>query len=137
MIDVLIMCHRDWTVIVGLERTQHAHRAAVPAGRPAQHAVHPRIRHGVDVAFSRNQTQVALWGAALAAGNGDEHTRSITYWCHVQARMQQLSELYPERIHRLKLDSLFDNPATTATGLCNFLEAPQLLAGLQDACDLV
>ncbi len=95
------------------------------------------IRHGVDMAFSRNQTQVALWGAAMAAGDGDEHSRSITYWCHVQERMQQLSELYPERIHWLRLESLFDNPATTATGLCTFLQTPQLLESLQDACGLV
>ena len=95
------------------------------------------IRHGVDMAFSRNQTQVALWGAGLAAGDGDERSRSMTYWCHVQERMQQLSELYPGRIHWLKLESLFDNPAATANGLCNFLQAPQLLESLQDACGLV
>ena len=51
--------------------------------------------------------------------------------------MQQLSKLHPGRIHWLKLESLFDNPTATAAGLCNFLEAPQLLAGLQDACGLV
>ena len=106
------------------------------AALPTMRYIHV-IRHGADMAFSRNQTQVALWGAAMAAGDGDEHSRSITYWCHVQERMQQLSELYPERIHWLRLESLFDNPATTATGLCTFLQTPQLLESLQDACGLV
>ena len=54
----------------GLERTQHTYRVAVLlAALPNMRYIHV-IRHGVDMAFSRNQSQVFYGGRT--AGDGDD-----------------------------------------------------------------
>lgn len=93
------------------------------------------IRHGVDMAFSSNQTQVQLWGQALGNGcleDAPAH-RSVSYWCSAHRRMVELSRLHPGRIYLLRLESLFESQRHLAKDLSEFLHRPELATDLEQA----
>lgn len=80
-------------------------------------------RHGVDMAFSSNQNQLALWGPSVL---GDDlpatPARSLEYWCHTHRRMQRLLQNNPDRMHWLDYDALCRQPAHEAGKLAAFLD---------------
>ena len=93
------------------------------------------IRHGVDMAFSSNQTQVRLWGRALENGclEDDPVHKSVSYWCCTHRRMVELSRLHPGRIYLLRLESLFESQRDLAKSLSEFLHRPELATELERA----
>ena len=80
------------------------------------------VRHGLDMALSANQNQLALWGPHVL---GDDRpatpARSLAYWCVVHRRMQQLLAANPQRMHWLDFDALCRDPAPVVDKLCAFL----------------
>lgn len=80
------------------------------------------VRHGVDMAFSSNQNQLALWGPMVLGDEGDATPRrSLAYWCRVHRRMQALFADNPGRMYWLDYDALRRSPRVELDGLCEFM----------------
>jgi len=64
------------------------------------------IRHGLDMAFSRNDAQTRLWGQSFTgqALNGDRPDHKFVYWCAVHDRIRQLREWFPRRVILCPMD---------------------------------
>ena len=80
------------------------------------------VRHGVDMAFSKNQQQLHLWGPLtledpdLAFGP----VSSLRYWCKVHQGILKLSEKHPDRIQILSFDQLCQDPEPILRSLFYF-----------------
>lgn len=89
------------------------------------------VRHGVDMAFSRNQKQVAVWGPTflddLELKLGP--VASLRYWCVVHRRIEELAKQEPERVKFLSFDQLCREPHRVLRRLFEFsgLEATDSL----------
>lgn len=80
------------------------------------------VRHGLDMAYSRNQNQLKLWGPHVLGSDGPRTpARSLRYWCLIHQRMQGLLANNPERMYWLDYDALCQSPAQEAQKLCRFL----------------
>ena len=88
------------------------------------------IRHGLDMAYSSNQTQLRVWGAqllgrAVDTGSADD---SFAYWCAAHMRLLQLCEVANQKILILPFEGLFTDADSTLNNLCSFLGRPNTLA---------
>lgn len=91
------------------------------------------VRDGLQMATSRNQNQLRLWGPqALGEDGPATPRRSLAYWCHVHRRMQRLLALNPQRMLWLDYDRLCADPRAVAPGLARFLghTVDEILAAL-------
>jgi hypothetical protein len=81
------------------------------------------VRHGLDMAHSRNQTQLNVWGKqllnrAISAHSPDD---SLAFWCATQERMMGIQAQMPSRVLILRFESLFEEPQSTLASLGKFL----------------
>lgn len=80
------------------------------------------VRDGVDMACSRNQNQLALWGPIVLGSDGaPTPLRSLAYWCSVHQRMQALLADNPGHMYWLDYDALCRCPDAALEGLGGFL----------------
>ena len=80
------------------------------------------VRHGVDMAFSRNQNQLRLWGPHVLGEDGPTTpSRSLAYWCRVHRRMLDLLAANSHRMYWLDYDALCHAPLIEVERLCRFL----------------
>lgn len=83
------------------------------------------VRHGVDMAFSGNQNQLALWGPRVLGSDGDPSpSRSLQYWCKVHHRLQMLLAANPHRMYWLDYDEFCLEPEEGFEHLRRFLALP-------------
>jgi hypothetical protein len=83
------------------------------------------VRNGLDMAFSRNQLQLELWGATMLGGAAPPTpARSLQYWCRVQQRMQALHAANPARVYWLDYDALCRDPRSALPAFLSFLGLP-------------
>ena len=70
------------------------------------------VRHGIDMAFSRNQQQVAMWGPTVLEDANLEITpnTSLRYWCFVHRRIAELKARCPDRVLIVSFDQLCRDP---------------------------
>ena len=71
------------------------------------------VRNGIDMAFSTNQQQVAVWGPT-AFDEPDmqaDAPASLRYWCHVHRRIADLKEREPDRTLIVSFDQLCQDPS--------------------------
>lgn len=80
------------------------------------------VRHGVDMAFSRNKQQVAVWGPTILEEPNLEITEvaSLRYWCAVHRRIAAFKEEQPERVLILSFDQLCSEPDKVLPRLFKF-----------------
>jgi len=86
-------------------------------------------RHGLDMAYSTNQTQLRVWGAqllgrAVDTGSADD---SLAYWCAAHERVLTLHKRRNHQIFILPFEGLFTNADSTLNNLCSFLGLPNRL----------
>lgn len=84
------------------------------------------IRHGLDMAFSRNQKQLYNWGPLYGvrrpASADEEPSASLKYWILANDRVFRLREkLGPERLLIINFDELCRAPAVEVPKLLGFL----------------
>jgi hypothetical protein len=80
------------------------------------------VRHGVDMAYSSNQNQLALWGShALGEEGPVTPERSLAYWCRVHRHMRMLLERNPHRMYWLDYDALCLRPESELEKLMQFV----------------
>ena len=80
------------------------------------------VRHGLDMAYSRNQNQLCLWGKhALGRECAITPANSLAYWCRIQKRMETLLSGNRHRMHWLDYDELCANPDPALDELAEFL----------------
>ena len=80
------------------------------------------VRHGVDMAFSKNQQQVSFWGSTIF-GEPDlvvSEVASLRYWCEVHRRISAFQEREPDRVLILSFDQLCAEPKIVLRRLFEF-----------------
>jgi hypothetical protein len=82
------------------------------------------VRHGVDMAFSRNQQQVNVWGPTVLEEPGLEinPVASLRYWCLVHRRIADLQKKHPDRVLIVSFDQLCHDPGFVFPHLFEFAE---------------
>ncbi len=81
------------------------------------------VRNGLDMAHSRNQNQLALWGnvfLGLPAVPIDPR-HSLKYWCRVHQRVLDIARDMPGRFLLLNYDELCSHPVRGLEKLARFL----------------
>lgn len=79
------------------------------------------VRHGLDMAYSRNQNQLHLWGSHFLDSPGEDSLkRRLSYWCAVHKRIQSLATANPERVLWLDYDKLCLDPMPELRRLAEF-----------------
>ena len=96
-------------------------------------------RHGLDMAYSSNQTQLKLWGSRLLgrsvdAGLADD---SLAYWCAAHERVLTLHECASQQILILPFEGLFTDANSTLSKLGSFLTLPNTLTPAQDTLSVL
>lgn len=80
------------------------------------------VRNGLDMAHSRNDNQLKLWGASLLGESCDVSPRNLLkYWCAVQRRAERHRELLQDRFLMLNFDDFCMNPNHGIRRLTAFL----------------
>jgi hypothetical protein len=83
------------------------------------------VRHGLDMAFSRNQSQLQYWGDGVLGSPGEPGpARALSYWCAVQRRALRLGETMGTRFLWLDYDRVCHEPEQGLDRLSEFLELP-------------
>jgi hypothetical protein len=85
------------------------------------------VRNGLDMAFSRNQNQLLLWGRFFV---GDKCVASpyfsLKYWCAVHKRILEVGRLMDSNFFLLNYDDFCLNPNNWMKPLCDFLGLPEM-----------
>ena len=92
------------------------------AREPGLRYVHV-MRHGLDMAFSANKVQLALWGARLLGDDSDDTgpARALRYWLAVHERIREVARAHPGRVLLLNYDALCESPEAGVAELLDFL----------------
>jgi len=79
-------------------------------------------RNGLDMAFSRNQNQLRLWGKHFFGDQFEICPRlSLKYWCIVHRRVLDIGKSMGDNFLFISYDRFCSDPGAGATELCNFL----------------
>lgn len=85
------------------------------------------IRNGLDMAYSDNQTQLALWGSSfLGEDLGFSPRNSLKYWCAVHEQVLRVGKPMGENFLLLNYDDFCTQPETAIKKLCDFLQVPDV-----------
>jgi hypothetical protein len=92
---------------------------------PAMRYVHV-VRHGLDMAFSSNQNQLAYWAGAFEIPSDlPAPVRALRYWLAVQKRARALGASMGARFLWLDYDAFCANPVDGVERLQQFLGLPR------------
>ena len=82
------------------------------------------VRHGLDMAHSRNQTQLKVWGKQLLNRtiSVDSPDDSLAFWCATQERVMGIKAQTPSRVLILRFETLFQEPQVSLARLGKFLK---------------
>lgn len=84
------------------------------------------IRHGLDMAYSKNQNQIKLWGAMYGIECSDEHhdpASSFCYWLAANKKAIEVGKkMLSDRFLIINYERLCDSPGKEIKRLINFLE---------------
>ena len=96
-------------------------------------------RHGLDMAYSSNQTQLRVWGPLLLGRGVDSKSAddSLAYWCAAHERLLKLCKLAFPKVLFLPFERIFTNADSTLTKLCSFLDIPTTSTSVQDALSAI
>ena len=97
------------------------------------------IRHGLDMAYSSNQTQLKVWGPLLLGRSVDSKSAddSLAYWCAAHERLLKLYKLAVQQILILPFERIFTDADSTLTKLCGFLDLPTASTSVQNALSTI
>ena len=92
------------------------------------------VRHGLDMAFSKNQNQLALWGERLLGRPVDvtDPSDSLSYWCRVHRRVARYADDLQGRFLSIDFDRFCVEPEKQMPELLAFIGVPSGGANLQD-----
>jgi len=80
-------------------------------------------RNGLDMAYSRNHLQLALWGEeALGRKVLISPHDSLKFWCHSHRRMQKLKILLPDRLRLQSFEQFLFSPNDELADLLEFFK---------------
>lgn len=95
-------------------------------------------RNGLDMAFSRNQNQLGLWGPVYLNRNVEiSPADSLSFWCAVHQRTVKISHMFPGRILEVRFEELVRNPEAGLSELAEFTGAAPAPGVLEKYCNLI
>ena len=121
------------------EPNSHIYVPALLASFPRCTYIHV-IRHGLDMACSRNKWQLHNWGPAFGIHLSEyeaESAAAFAYWDVANARIYDLKQQYPERIFIIKHEELCTHPRATITSLAERVKLPVNREHIRVASQLV
>jgi hypothetical protein len=120
------------------EPNTHVFLDRLPTAFPGMKYIHV-VRNGLDMAHSRNQNQLRLWGAMFLERSEYEITPSwsLKYWCRVHQRITALGERMPGRFLWLDYDRFCSAPEEGLRTLVSFLGASVTASGESSLLKLV
>lgn len=69
------------------------------------------VRNGLDMAYSKNQTQLRIWGQEVLGDKFEQSPRgSLRFWCWAHRRILALTESMPSRCMLVNFDELCRAP---------------------------
>jgi hypothetical protein len=82
------------------------------------------FRNGLDMAYSRNQNQLRLWGPSFLGMDPVpvDARQALKYWCLVHERLLSVFERFPGRGLMLNFDALCTEPARSLGPMLRFIE---------------
>lgn len=82
------------------------------------------FRNGLDMAYSRNQNQLRLWGPCVLGIDPIpvDPKHALKYWCRVHKRLLGVFECFPGRVLMLNFDALCADPQQTLVRMLRFIE---------------
>jgi len=83
------------------------------------------VRNGLDMAFSKNQNQLRIWGKYFLKKSDltNTHYASLKYWCIVHKRIINIgNQMGPDRFLLINFDKLCINPKKYLKKICTFLD---------------
>ncbi len=84
------------------------------------------MRHGLDMAWSRNTNQAMLWGAAFVGAPWDgTPSYMLRYWCAAHRRALRLGASMPGRFLVVRYDDLCRDPRSGIAEICRFAECDE------------
>ena len=92
------------------------------------------VRHGLDMAFSKNQNQLALWGERLLGRPVDlnDPCDALSYWCRVHRRVKKYADDLQESVLWVDFDRLCQQPEKQLPALLDFVGVPSGNLNSQD-----
>lgn len=86
------------------------------------------VRHGLDMAFSRNDTQLRLWaehfGLAVPADDDLLAVSRLRYWSAANHRISELAQRHPDRCLVLRFEDVCREPREMAACIAEFCGLP-------------
>jgi hypothetical protein len=81
------------------------------------------IRNGLDMAYSRNQNQLAYWGHVFLGLNAVpiDPRHALKYWCRVHKRILDIGQEMPGRFLLVNYDMLCRHPCHGLSEIAHFL----------------
>ncbi|HVC29375.1 MAG TPA: sulfotransferase [Gammaproteobacteria bacterium] len=81
------------------------------------------IRNGLDMAFSKNQNQLKLWGSYILGQDYISVTpgNSLKFWCALHRRLLNMLSFTKSNFYLLNYDDFCTNPESGLNRLCSFL----------------
>lgn len=117
------------------EPNTHLVMDRLPLLLPQMRYIHV-MRNGLDMAYSRNQNQLRLWGRYLVGPDCQDNPRyALKYWCRAHRRILRLCRPLGGRFMLLNYDALCASPEFRIRELLEFLgcePSPQDSARLID-----
>lgn len=85
------------------------------------------VRHGLDMAFSRNQVQLYNWGQVLGVDGANSAAplpkRALDFWIKANERAVAIGKQFPQgKFLAINFDELCRNPGDEVKRLINFLQ---------------
>lgn len=80
------------------------------------------IRHGLDMAFSKNQNQLRLWGPVFLGREVELSPRdSLAFWCAAHRRMERIADRFGDRIMFVNYDHFCASPTAVSRDILSFI----------------
>lgn len=97
------------------------------------------MRHGLDMAYSRNQNQLQFWGQQLLPHQNTAITPSnaLSYWCEIHRNISKTGSSMGGRFLLLDYDQFCKNPKQGVAKLVQFLNLSVNDKTLRHICTLV
>ncbi|UHD18944.1 sulfotransferase [Thiocapsa bogorovii] len=91
------------------------------------------FRNGLDMAYSRNQNQLRLWGPSFLGMDPVpvDPRHALKYWCRVHERLLGVFERFPGRGLMLNFDALCAEPLQSLVPMLRFIEVDPSLERIE------
>ena len=95
-------------------------------------------RNGLDMALSKNQNQLRIWGDAILGSNCTvSPTHSLQFWCWAQKRILRIGKEFGDDFLFIKFEDLCEYPDRTVTRVLDFINIKPTTREIERLANLI